>query len=349
VASYQIDLRALHSALQQCLQHQRVPPDHAAPIASVLLDCELRGYDDHGVAFLGSLTEWYRSGALNPTPRVQVLREDRAGILLDGDAGCGVIAATEAMRRCIAAAKQHGIACAGIQRSGHFVAAAPYAVMAAEAGMIGFASSNTPPLMAPTGGLTRVLGTNPLAYAIPAGRHDPVVMDMATSAAAGYKVRMAAKEGRRVPEGLITDREGRPSTDPNDFVNGGLILPAGGHKGFGLALVVDTLAGVLTGAGFARSGGVTNGQCGQFFWSLDVDMFMPRAEFLARVDEQIDQIKASKPAAGASEVLVPGERGQRRRRELQQAGRVPLNAVAWEVLADECRRAGVTVPDTQQV
>jgi len=349
VASYQIDVRALHSALQQCLQQQRVPPDQAEQIAAVLLDCELRGYDDHGVAFLGSLTEWYRSGALNPTPRVQVLREDRAGILLDGDAGCGVIAATEAMRRCIAAARQHGIACAGIQRSGHFIAAAPYAVMAADAGMIGFASSNTPPLMASTGGLTRVLGTNPLAYAIPAGRHDPVVMDMATSATAGYKVRMAAKEGRRIPEGLIADRDGRPSTDPNDFVNGGLILPAGGHKGFGLAMVVDTLAGVLTGAGFAQSGGVTNGKCGQFFWALDVEMFMPQAEFLARVDEQIDQIKAGKLAAGVSEVLVPGERGQRRCRELQQSGHVPLNAVAWEVLADECRRAGISAPESPRL
>lgn len=338
-------LPALAEALRGCLTSYDAPPDHAARIAEILVDCELRGYDDHGVAFLGSIAEWYRTGALNPKPSVRALREDRAGILLDGDSGCGAIAATEAMRRCIAAAGEHGMAAAGIQRSGHFIAAAPYAAMAAEAGMIGFASSNTPPLMAPTGGLTPTLGTNPVAYAIPAGRHDPVVMDMATSATAGFKVRMAAKEGRTLDEGLITDAEGNPTTDPNDFVRGGLILPAGGYKGYGLALVVDALAGVLTGAGFALGGGVTNGKCGQFFWALDVEMFMPRAEFLARVDRQIDEIKAGRTNAGVQEIFVPGERGQRRRRELRASGIVPLNEIGWRVLEDECARAGVPVPE----
>lgn len=338
-------LSALADALERCLRHYDAPPDHAARIAEVLLDCELRGYDDHGVSFLGSIAEWYRTGALNPRPSIRVVREDRAGVLLDGDSGCGAIAATEAMRRCIATAREHGVAAAGIRHSGHFIAAAPYAAMAAEAGMIGFASSNTPPLMAPTGGLTPTLGTNPMAYAIPAGRHDPVVMDMATSATAGFKVRMAAKEGRTLEEGLITDAEGNPTTDPNDFVKGGLILPAGGYKGYGLAMVVDALAGVLTGAGFALDGGVTKGKCGQFFWALDVELFMPRAEFVARVDQQIDEIKASRKKAGVPEIFVPGERGQRRRRELRAAGVAPLNEIGWKVLEDECARAGAPVPE----
>lgn len=341
-------LPALVEALERCLLHYEAPPEHAARVAEILMDCELRGYDDHGVSFLGSIAGWYRAGALNPKPAVRVLREDRAGILLDGDSGCGAIAATEAMRRCIAAAREHGMAAAGIQRSGHFIAAAPYAAMAAGAGMIGFASSNTPPLMAPSGGLTPTLGTNPMAYAVPAGQHDPVVMDMATSATAGFKVRMAAKEGRTLEEGLITDAEGSPTTDPNDFVNGGLILPAGGYKGYGLAMVVDALAGVLTGAGFALGGGVTKGKCGQFLWALDVELFMPRAEFAARVDHQIDEIKASRKKAGVQEIFVPGERGQRRRRELQASGAVPLNEIGWRVLEDECARAGVPVPETER-
>lgn len=322
-----------------------MPHDDATRIATVLMDCELRGYDDHGVAFLGSLTEWYRAGGLNPKPTVTVVREERSGVLLDGDAGCGAIAATEAMRRCIDLARRHGIATVGIQRSGHFIAAAPYAEMAAEAGLIGFASSNTPPLMAPTGGLTRVLGTNPLAYAIPAGRHDPVVMDMATSATAGFKVRMAAKEGRQVAPGMIADAEGRPTTDPHDFINGGLILPAGGYKGYGLAMVVDVLAGVLTGAGFGQGGGVIDGKCGQLFWAIDPELFQPLEAFRARMDEEIEQIKRSRPMAGVDEVLVPGERGQRRRRQLREAGVVPVNAVGWQVLEEECRRGGIGLPE----
>ena len=123
-------LSGLIEALERCLRYYGVSPEHAARIAEVLVDCELRGYDDHGVSFLGSIAEWYRTGALNPKPAVRVLREDRAGILLDGDSGCGAIAATEAMRRCIGAAREHGMAVAGIQRSGHFIAAAPYAAMA---------------------------------------------------------------------------------------------------------------------------------------------------------------------------------------------------------------------------
>lgn len=339
-----IALDALLHTLSQCLRGYGVPDDHAARIAGVLLDGELRGYDDHGVAFLGTLGGWYRTGALNRTPLVRVVREDRAGVLLDGDGGCGVMAAEEAMRRCIALAKQYGIATAGIQRSGHFIAAAPYVAMAAEAGMIGFASSNTPPLMAPTGGLSRTLGTNPLAYGIPAGRHDPIIMDMATSATAGFKVRMLAKEGKTVPEGLILDSAGRPTTDPNDFDSGGLILPAGGYKGYGLAMVVDTLAGVLTGAGFGLGGGVTHAKCGQFFWALDVEIFMPHAAFLARVDEEIDQVKQGKRAEGVEEILVPGERGQRRRRQLQQAGFTTLSAIGWDVLEAECAHTGTPLP-----
>ncbi len=112
-----------------------------------------------------------------------------------------------------------------------------------------------------------------------------------------------------------------------------------------MAMVVDTLAGVLTGAGFALGGGVTNGKCGQLFWALDVEMFMPRAEFVARVDEQIDQIKRGRRKAGVAEIFVPGERGQRRRRELMASGRVPLGDVSWQVLEEECARAGVLVPE----
>jgi LDH2 family malate/lactate/ureidoglycolate dehydrogenase len=183
------------------LAFHTVSDGDAVAIADVLLDGELRGYDDHGVLFLANLTEWFRSGAMNPTPTPRVLHQRRAGALVDGDGGCGVIGATVAMETCLSLASDHGMAAVGLQRSGHFVAAAPYALMAARRGFIGFVTSNTPPLMAPTGGLSRSLGTNPLAYAFPNGEQDPLLLDMATSAIAGYKVRLAAKEGRHLDEG----------------------------------------------------------------------------------------------------------------------------------------------------
>ncbi|HEX2186266.1 MAG TPA: Ldh family oxidoreductase, partial [Chloroflexota bacterium] len=253
--------------------------------------------------------------------------------------------ATEAMTRIIAKAKQHGLACAGLRHSGHFIAAAPYVEMAAREGLIGFACANVTPLMAPSGGKTRTFGTNPLAFAFPTGTRGAVVFDMATSATAGFKVRLAALQGKTLPPGLILDAAGNPSTDPQAYLDGGLILPLGGehaaYKGYGLAMVVDALAGVLTGAGFARSAGVTHGKEGQFFLALDPQLFLPADEFLQRMDEQVEQAKSAEPLPGVEEILVPGERGQRRRAELLARGTVPLGEISWQTLLKTCAELGV--------
>jgi uncharacterized oxidoreductase len=175
-----------------------------------------------------------------------------------------------------------------------------------------------------------------------------VVLDVASSAIAAAKVPIAAREGRSLPEGLLTDSAGRPSTDPNDFANGGLMVPLGGavagHKGYGLSMVVDALAGVLTGASFARDAHVNGGKAGQTFWALDVEAFMPRDEFLARIDEQIDQAKAAERLEGVAEILVPGERGQRRAAQLRAQGMLLLTEMAWEGLSAACQTADVPLP-----
>jgi LDH2 family malate/lactate/ureidoglycolate dehydrogenase len=348
-AARTVRIVALQACLEACLRALSCPPADATRIAEVLLDGELRGYDDHGAFFIGELAGWMKSGAMNPAPRVTVVRETPVSVLLDADRGCGAIGATEAMRRCVEKARQAGLACAGLRNSAHFIAAAPYVELAAREGLIGFACANVTPLMAPTGGKTRTLGTNPLAYAFPAGSHDPLVFDMASSATAGFKVRLAALAGKTLPPGLILDAAGRPTTDPRDYLGGGLILPVGGehaaHKGFGLATVVDALAGVLTGAGFARAAGVTDGKEGQFFLALDPELFLPRAEFLRRMDEQIEQIKAAEPLPGVDEVFVPGERGQRRRRTLLAQQTVPLGTVTWQTLEKTCADLGVPLPE----
>jgi L-lactate dehydrogenase len=149
-----------------------------------------------------------------------------------------------------------------------------------------------------------------------------------------------------MPAGLVLDHDGRPTTDPARALEGGSLAPLGGphapHKGFGLALVVDALAGVLSGAGFAR--GVAGGATGSFLWALDVEAFLPRDEFLARMDAQIDQIGDSEPRAEAGELPVPGERGERRRLELVARGAVPLGEASWRLLAAGCASLGVAAP-----
>ena len=326
-----------------------MPPEHAARIAEVLVDGELRGYDDHGAFFIGELATWIRAGQMNPAPHIRVVRETPSSVLLDADRGCGVIGSTEAMRRAIIKAKETGIACAGLRNSGHFIAAAPYVEMAAREGLIGYCCANVTPLMTPPGGKTRTLGTNPLAYGFPTGTDDPVVFDMATSATAGFKVRLAALRGDEMAPGLILDSTGASTTDPQQYLKGGFILPVGGehamHKGFGLALVVDALAGVLTGASFGRQAAVTDGKEGQFFLALDPEIFMPREEFKQRMDDLVRQIKATELLPGVEEILVPGERGQRRRRGLLERGSVPLGDVTWQTMEKVCGELGVGLPE----
>jgi LDH2 family malate/lactate/ureidoglycolate dehydrogenase len=251
------------------------------------------------------------------------------------------------MRWCIEHARRRkGMAVAAV-RDWQLLVAGPYARLAAEAGLIGFACTNFIPLVAPPGGRTPVLGTNPFAYGLPARDHQPVVLDIATTVSSMQKVRLAAQEGSPMAEGVIFDHSGRATTDPGDMLEGGLMAPLGSpvapHKGFGLALFVDALSGVLSGAGFAR--GVADSAPGNLFWALDVEAFLPRQEFLARMDAQIDQIKQGERLPGVDELLVPGERGQRRYDELTARGVVPLGRASWQILVTGCESLAAPLPD----
>ena len=191
-----------------------------------------------------------------------------------------------------------------------------------------------------------MLGTNPFAYGLPALHHPPVVLDVATTVSSMQRVRVAAQQGTSMPEGVILDGAGRPITDPEAFFKGGLLAPLGTpyapHKGFGLALFIDALSGVLSGAGFAQA--VTGGAAGNFLWALDVEAFLPGQEFLARMDAQLDQIKQSERLPGVDDLLVPGQRGQRRYLDLTARGVVPLAPASWGLLATGCDSLAVALP-----
>jgi LDH2 family malate/lactate/ureidoglycolate dehydrogenase len=336
--------------LRQCIaatvERLGLTHEDAMGLADLLVDLELRGRRDHGVAALGILGDFYAEGRLNPRPRVRVVHETDGALLLDGDRGCGPQAPTRAMRWCVERARERkGMAVAAI-RDWQLLAGGPYVRLAAEVGLIGFACTNFIPLVAPPGGRTAVFGTNPLAYGLPAGRHPPVVLDVATTVTAMQKVRLAAEQGEAMADGVILDAAGRPTTDPRAFFDGGLLAslgsPHASHKGFGLALLVDALSGVLSGGRFAQ--GVEPGPAANFLCALDVEAFLPCNEFMARMDEQIDQIKDGERAAGIDELVIPGERGERRRRELTQRGAVPLTPASWRILEARCASLGSTLP-----
>jgi LDH2 family malate/lactate/ureidoglycolate dehydrogenase len=334
--------------------------DHAATIAEVMVDSDLRGYPDHGVSMLGLMPALLGMGQLNPRPTIRILSETESALLLDGDRGLGVMPGMQAMRWCIERAKERqGIACAAVRHASHVIASSPYVELAARAGLIGFAGVGANPLIAPPGGRTNVIGNNPLAFAAPAGRHYPLVFDMAASATAGQKMRLAALKGQMVPEGLIADARGLPTTDPREFwppsapMMVGSLLPVGwphaAHKGFGLAMLVEVLAGVLAGGGFGQMANAVTGDVGQFYWALDVRAFLPRKEFETRMDDLIDQVKASERAEGVKEIFVPGERGQRRRAELVAQGRAPLSEESWGQLARACELTSQVLPPAEQL
>jgi LDH2 family malate/lactate/ureidoglycolate dehydrogenase len=336
--------------LRRCLaiafERLQLRLEDAEGLGGLLVESELRGHPDHGVAALGVLAGFYRDGKLNPRPRVRVLHETDGAILFDGDRGCGPGVPMRAMRWCIERARERkGMAVAAV-RDWQLLVAAPYARLAAEAGLVGFACTNFVPLVAPPGGRSAVLGTNPFAYGLPAERHHPVVLDVATTVSSMQRVRVAAQQGTPMPDGVIFDHAGRPITDPGAFLKGGLLAPLGyphaPHKGFGLALFIDALSGVLSGAGFAQ--GVADGAPGSFLWALDVEAFLPRQEFLARMDAQLDQVKHGERLPGVEELLVPGERGQRRYLDLTDRGVVPLAPASWQLLATACTSLAVSLP-----
>jgi LDH2 family malate/lactate/ureidoglycolate dehydrogenase len=232
-------------------------------------------------------------------------------------------------------------------RDWQMVVGGPYVRIAADEGLVGLAGTNFMPLVAPPGGRARVLGTNPIAFGIPA-RQAPVVLDVATTMLAMQKVRLAAETGSPLPEGVVLDADGRSAVDPAAFFSGGTLAPLGSplapHKGFALAMLVEALTGIMSGGRFA--GSVEPGPASCFLAALDVTAFLPLDDFVGRVDSLTDQIRLGPLAAGSTEIVVPGQLGDRRRRDLLARGVVPLAEPAWQILTRRCSELDVALPTT---
>src|ERR1700709_1109606 len=285
--------------------------EHALLAADVLIKSDLRGIDSHGVARLTGYVRLWEKKRINTKPDIKIVHQTATTATVDGDAGLGLVVAPFAMQLAIEKAEQYGSGWVAVRNSNHFGIAGYHALMAVERDMIGFAMTNASPLVSPTFSSERLLGTNPMCYAFPAGKYPPVVVDMATSAAANGKLETAQRSGKQVPEGWIQDKEGNYTTDPHALKSGGSLLPLGSdreqgsHKGFGLSATVDILSGVLSGANYGPwvppfvsflelpADPVGLG-IGHFLGAMRVDGFRPVNEFKDHLDNWIERFKSAK-------------------------------------------------------
>jgi LDH2 family malate/lactate/ureidoglycolate dehydrogenase len=300
--------------------------EHAATVADCLVYADLCGVGSHGISRLPIYARRISEGIVNPRPAPRVLGSTELPLcIIDGDNGPGAVVGHFAMNQAISAAKRFGVGFVFVHASNHFGVAAYYSRMAAEADCLGICGSNAPPTVAAWGASEVTFGTNPISIAAPAGDFGAINLDMSTATVAKGKILEHARQGKPVPEGWALDAEGRPTTDAVAAV-AGVLLPVGGPKGSGLALAVDLIAGVMSGASFGSDIGdqytdfTTPQNVGQFFLAVDIKQALPMADYTQRVETFCTALKAKRLAAGVEEILLPGENKARRERENRQIG-----------------------------
>jgi LDH2 family malate/lactate/ureidoglycolate dehydrogenase len=321
-----------------------MPPADADLLADSLVAADLWGHQSHGVMRLGWYIERIRAGVMDPVTAPELVVDAGAVAVIDGRDGVGQVLAAHAAREAISRAREHGVAAVAVRNSNHFGTAAYFTRIAPPAGCVALLATNASPAMAPLGGREKAVGTNPWSLAAPAGGYGIAVMDIANTAVARGKVYLARQKGAAIPEGWAIDAAGEPTTDPVAAL-AGTILPMAGHKGYAIALMMDVLAGVLTGSAFgAKVGGPYQTErrsgAGHLFIALSIEEFLPRAEFDARMEQLIAELKSAPRASGAEEIHYPGELEDRSERRNRREG-IALPAQTMADLEKLGRETGV--------
>ncbi len=320
----QADYLLLKKFVSSVFESIGCPEEDAHLAADVLVSADARGIDSHGVARLAGYVRLYDHGRLNPSPKIHILHESPSTALLDGDRGLGLVVAPKAMEIACQKAALAGTGWVAVQNSNHFGIAGYHAMKALPQDMIGWAMTHAAPLVTPTFSREKLLGTNPIAVAIPALTEPPFVADFASTAVAYGKLEILQRKGMDTPDGWVQDRLGNPSNDAFAIKNGGALLPLGGdrehgsHKGYGLGAIVDILSGVLSGAnfgpwvppfataGFMQAGETVGKGTGHFLGAMRIDAFRPAEEFQKDMDRWIKRFRASEAVDG-KQVLIPGD------------------------------------------
>ena len=329
-----------------------VPEEDARISADVLVYADLRGVETHGMSNnnLGRIyVTGIRDRGVNPKAQVKIVHETPVTALVDGDGGLGLVVGVRAMNIAIEKAKQSYIGMVTVRNSHHFGAAQYFSMMAVPHGMIGISSTNTSPIVLPTGGKEPVYGTNPISVAAPSDKEAPFCLDMGTSAIVFQKVILSTRLGKALPLGVAADEEGQPTTDPEVALKARKLLPLGGtpelgsHKGYGLGILVDILCGVLSGHGAGvqmdRERGF--GSTGHFFAAIRVDAFRPLEDFKAQMDDVFQRIHRIPPVDGYDRVLVAGDIEHMAEQRRSKEG-IPLLPEVVTELMDLADEVGVT-------
>ena len=343
-----IDYLSLQKWTESIFEKAGFSHDHAQLAAAVLIKADLRGIDSHGVARLGGYLRLIEKNRINTQPKLQIVRQTATTATFDADKAIGLVSAPAAMKIAIEKAREFGSGWVAIKNSNHFGIAAYHAMLALEEDMIGFAVTNASPLVTPALGAERMLGTNPVCFAIPAGKEPPFVLDMATSAASNGKLEIAERTGKNIPKEWLTGSNGEESQNPSELKAGGMLLTLGSdmahgsYKGYGLSAVVDILSGVLSGANFgpwvppfvAFLNPVENqpGEgIGHFVGAWRIDGFRDKTEFKTSMDLWIQRFRATKPLNDDRPVQIPGDYERNEEINRKQTG-IPLVKAVYENL-----------------
>jgi L-2-hydroxycarboxylate dehydrogenase (NAD+) len=335
----------------------RVSKSDATQAADVLAAADLRGIDSHGVARMSSYVGLLSEGLVNPEPQVSLVRSTPSTATVDGDNGLGLVVGPRANQMAIDMAEKAGSGWVSVMNTNHFGIAGYYVLQTVARDMIGWAMTNSTAIVAPLWGIERMLGTNPIAVAFPGKNEPAIVIDMATCTAAYGKIEIALRKGEKIPVGWAIDNQGRVTTQPADVLAGGALLPLGsdrergGHKGYGLAVMVDLLSGALSGANwgpfappFALRQTIPTRSVGKgighFFGAMRIDGFIDADAFKSQVDEYIHVFRATKPAPGTSGPLIPGDPEREAERTRRDKG-VPLILPVVDELRGISKRTGI--------
>ncbi|HEX2923779.1 MAG TPA: Ldh family oxidoreductase [Chloroflexota bacterium] len=322
------------------------PEDLAERVARSLARNNQMGHDSHGVIRIPGYIQEIENGSMVADARPVIEKETASTALVNGNWAFGLVSAQFATEVAIEKARKSQVAAVSINRCNHIGRVGGYTEMAAAEGMAAFVlcgivtSNGSPGAVAPFGGAERVLGTNPISMAVPAREGEPVVLDYATSVAAEGKVRVARAKNEPLPPGEILDKDGNPSTDANDFYNGGVLLPFGGHKGYALSVMADLLGGYLSSSDVFPNGLEA---FGTLIVVLNVEAFRPLAEFREAVSGRLQKIKSVRPAPGFSEVMLPGEPERRTLLRRAKEG-INLPEDTYSKLQDTAAKLGVELP-----
>jgi len=321
------------------------PHDEAELIVELLVKSNLCGHDSHGVMAIPWYINQILDGVCKPVSEINIIRESSTTALVDGNWSLGHVVATKTMSLAIEKAKKHDIGAVATFNCGHIGRMADYVLMAPVHDMIGLCTVNHEAGVVPYGGADRMFNQGPIGIAVPAGEEPPFMLDISTSVSAGGKVMYALAKGEQMPEGYIVDKDGNPTTDPMDYVNGGAVLPFGGpvaYKGYGLAMAMDILAGILSGRGPAYS--KQNEAQGVFQMAINIEAFQPVEKFKTEMDRLIRAVKNSRKAPGFKEILIPGELESRKEKDRMKTG-IEVPEKTWNEILQIAQKISVDVEE----